>query len=116
VVAGKSTVEIDGLQAAWSTAGDRPEFYIRLAAEERFHIVRLTPVKAARLVQTWNILPVTKEVMEETLIVETFKQQLAEGLFKIWPTKPVAPGEYAVVEYTEGKGNIQVWDFRLNAK
>ncbi len=116
IVAGKSTVEIDGLQAGWSVSGDRPEFYIRLAAEERFHIVRLTATKTARIVQTWNIIPVTKEVMEEAQIVETFKQQLAEGLFKIWPTKPIEPGEYAVIEYTEGKGNIQVWDFHLNAK
>jgi len=32
-------------------------------------------------------------------------------LYKIWPTKPLEPGEYAVVEYTDGKVNIQVWDF-----
>ena len=114
IVAGKSTVEIDGLKAQWSTTGDRPEFYIRLASEERFHIVRVTPAKASRIVQTWNTIPVTKELIEEAQVIETFKQQLAEGLFKIWPTKPIPPGEYAVIEYTEGKGNIQVWDFHLS--
>ena len=63
--------------------------------------------------QTLNKIPVTDEIVEDTDIVETFKQQLAEGLYKIWPTKPLEPGEYALVEYTEGKANIQVWDFSV---
>jgi hypothetical protein len=41
---------------------------------------------------------------------------MAEGLYKIWPTKPLEPGEYAVMEYTDGKVNIQVWDFAYDPK
>ncbi len=50
--------------------------------------------------------------------MEIFRQQVDDGLYKIWPTKPIEPGEYAVVEYTEGKVNVQVWDFAYdpNAK
>ena len=113
IVAGKATVELDGAASAFTVKGDRPEFYIRLAADERFGLARLKPGKNSRIVQTWNIIPVTKEIVEETDAVELFRQQVAEGLYKIWPTKPIAPGEYAVIEYTEGKGNLQVWDFRL---
>ena len=113
VVAGTATVELDGLKATLTVAPGQPEFYIRLAAEERFAIIRLTPAKTSRIVQKWNIVPVTKEIVEETDVIETFKQQLADGLYKIWPTKPLTAGEYAVVEYTEGKGNIQVWDFSV---
>ena len=43
--------------------------------------------------------------------VESFRQQIADGLYKIWPREPLAPGEYALVEFTEGKGGTQVWDF-----
>lgn len=111
VVSGKATVEIDGLKAPITLTAERPEFHIRLAAEERFAIIRLTPAKTSRIAQKWDILPVTKEIVEQTDTVETFRQQLAEGLYKIWPTKPLTAGEYAVVEYTEGKGNLQVWDF-----
>jgi hypothetical protein len=107
---------VDGLQAPITLTSERPELYIRLAAEERFQMVRLTPTKLSRVVQKWNIIPVTKEIVEETDVVETFKQQLAEGLYKIWPTKPLTPGEYAVIEYTEGKGNTQVWDFSVAGK
>ncbi|HYO81592.1 MAG TPA: hypothetical protein VES20_09335, partial [Bryobacteraceae bacterium] len=113
MIAGKSTVELDGVKAAWTVPGTRPEFYIRMADEERFAIIRLIPGKATRVVQKWDIIPVTKEIVETTDTVETFKQQLAPALYKIWPTKPLTAGEYAVVQYTEGKGNIQVWDFSV---
>ena len=39
------------------------------------------------------------------------RHQVADVLYKIWPQQPLEPGEYAVVEYTEGKGNTQIWDF-----
>jgi hypothetical protein len=48
--------------------------------------------------------------------VDVFRRQLDDALYKIWPEKPLEPGEYAVVQYTEGKGNLQVWDFRLAVK
>jgi hypothetical protein len=34
-------------------------------------------------------------------------------VFKFWPMKPLDPGEYAVVQYTEGRVDTQVWDFGL---
>ncbi|MEJ7604735.1 MAG: hypothetical protein WKF37_00315 [Bryobacteraceae bacterium] len=111
--AGKATVEIDGVKSETVYAESRPEFYIRLAAEERFAIVAVAPSKKSRIVQKWNIVPVSKEIVEENEIIETFKQQLGEGIYKIWPTKPLLPGQYAVIEYTEGKGNIQIWDFAV---
>ena len=88
------------------------------AAEERFGIIRLNPAKGVRIVERLTIMPVTKETIEEQDQVEIFRQQVDDGLYKIWPTKPIEPGEYAVVEYTEGKVNVQVWDFAYdpNAK
>jgi hypothetical protein len=49
-------------------------------------------------------------------MVEILKIELASGLYKIWPKEKLEPGEYAVVEYTENKLNIQVWDFAIQAK
>jgi len=34
-------------------------------------------------------------------------------LFKIWPEKPLEPGEYALLQYTESKVDPQVWDFSV---
>lgn len=116
ILAGKSTIELDGLKSAFVVDSERPEFYFRLAKAERLAIVRTKPGKTSRILQTLNIIPVSKEIIEETDIIETFKQQLADGLYKIWPTKPIQPGEYAVVEYTEGEANIQAWDFSVTVQ
>jgi hypothetical protein len=116
IVSGKATLEIKGESSPTKVTSDRPEFYISLSADERFGIVRLKPAKGVRIVERLTILPVVKETVEEQDQVEIFRQQLDEGLYKIWPTKPIEPGEYAVVEYTEGKVNMQVWDFAYDPR
>jgi hypothetical protein len=53
-------------------------------------------------------------VEEDPEMVETLQQQLdANLLYKIWPKDPLPPGEYAVIEYTQGKLTMQVWDFAI---
>lgn len=111
VVSGKATVEIDGTRSTFTVSMDTPEFYIRLSAEERFGIVKLAAKKESRVAQKWTIIPVSKEIVDEMETVEVFRRQVAEDVYKIWPMKPLAAGEYAVYQYTEGKGNIQLWDF-----
>ena len=113
LVPGKATLELDGLRAPLSIANREPQFYIRLSNEERFGIVRLSEHKGNRVVEKLTIVPVANETVEEPDLLETFRKQVGEGLYKIWPSKPLDPGEYAVVEYTEGKVNMQVWDFSV---
>jgi hypothetical protein len=111
-VSGKQTLELDGETAELRILEKRPEFYFRLSAEERFAIVKLTPTKkGARLVEKLEVIPVTKEVNETREEIDTFKKQVGDLLFKIWPEKDLDPGEYALIQYTEGKVNPQVWDF-----
>jgi hypothetical protein len=111
LVPGKATLELDGPHSAQGTANRSPEFYIRLSDEERFGIVRLGQHKGNRVVEKLTIEPVIKETTQEPDLVEVFRQQVADGLFKIWPQKPLEPGEYAVVQYSMEKVNMQVWDF-----
>jgi hypothetical protein len=111
VVSGKVTVELDGEHSATIVTSPQPEFYFRLASIERFAIVKLGAKKSARVVQTWNIMPVTNEIIEDNQVTAILNRQLQDDLYKIWPTEPLKAGEYAVVEYTAGHRNIQVWDF-----
>jgi hypothetical protein len=111
IVSGKGTVELKGEHSLNKVAAARPEFYISLAAEERFGIIKLKPEKGVRIVEKLTMIPVTNEIVEQQEQIEIFRQQVDSDLYKIWPTKPLEPGEYAVVEYTDGKVNIQVWDF-----
>ena len=112
-VAGKGTLELSGAHSPNVFTNPEQEFYIQLSETERFGIAKLTSKGAVRIVENLTFVPVTKEVVEEPTMVETFQTQLADGLYKIWPKQPFEPGEYAVVEYTEGKLNIQTWDFAI---
>lgn len=112
LVSGKATVEIDNDHSLNIVHNDRQEFYIQLEGDQRFGIVKLTPHHGVRIVERLTILPVVNQAAEEMDQVPIFRKQLTEsGLYKIWPEKPLEPGEYAVVEYIEGKMNTQIWDF-----
>ncbi len=113
IVPGKSSVELKGDAADYRAAGDKPEFYIRLSDDERFAIVKLSKKKNARLLENVSILPVTNEVIEDLKLVATFKKQVSDRMYKIWPEQPLEPGEYALVQYTDGALNWQVWDFGI---
>jgi len=115
MVPGKGTLELSGAHSANVFTNPEQEFYIQLAETERFGIAKLTSKGAVRIVENLTFMPVTKEVVEEPTMVETFQKQLADGLYKIWPKQAFEPGEYAVVEYSEGKLNIQTWDFAIQA-
>ncbi|MCS7024281.1 MAG: hypothetical protein NZV14_05735 [Bryobacteraceae bacterium] len=111
MIAGKATLELDGETSAFVVKQAVPEFYFRLSAPERFGMVKLTPSKGVRIVEKISIVPVSKEMIEEPILVEVFRRQVGEDLYKVWPVEPLEPGEYALVQYTEGKVNMQVWDF-----
>ena len=115
LVPGKASVVIKGEHSKFVVTEDRPDFFLRLAKQERFGIISLTPKRDVRLVENISIIPVTKQNVEERKQMDAFQQQLDAGLFKVWPEKPLAPGEYALVEYSDdqenGEVDLLVWDF-----
>jgi hypothetical protein len=115
MVTGRQTLELDGESSEMRVTETRPEFHFRLANEESFAIIKLTRKKGARVVETVEIAPVVKEVAEHREEVPTFKKQESDMLYKIWPEHDLEPGEYALVEYTETRVNIEVWDFGVGA-
>jgi hypothetical protein len=113
IVPGKGTLELAGTHSPNVFTNPEQELYLQLSETERFGIAKLASKGGVRIVENLTFMPVTKEVVEEPTLVETFQKQLADGLYKIWPRQPFEPGEYAVIEYTEGKLNIQIWDFAI---
>jgi hypothetical protein len=117
MVSGKGTLELQGAHSQNVFTNPEQEFYFQLSATERFGIAKLNPKGTVRIVENLTFVPVTKETVEELEMVPSFEKQLADsGLYKVWPKEPLPPGEYALVEYTEGKLNIQVFDFAIKAK
>ena len=116
IVPGKATLELQGAHSANVFSNPDQEFYIQLSDPERFGIAKLKIAKDVRIVENVTIMPVTNETVEEPEMVEIFQKQLTPGgLYKIWAKQSLPPGEYAVVEYTEGKVNMQVWDFAMKS-
>ena len=112
LVPGKATVELEQAHSLNISKVDRPDLYIQLDKEEHFALIKLTPHHEVRIAERVSILPVVKESVEEVDEIEIFKKQMTEsGLFKLWPQKPLTPGEYAVIQYTPGKMDPQIWDF-----
>jgi len=117
VVTGKGTLELQGAHSQNVFTDGEQEFFIQLSETERFGIAKLTIKGDVRIVENLTFVPVTKETIEEPTMVDCFRQELTpDGLYKIWAKDPLEPGEYAVVEYTESKLNIQVFDFSIKAK
>jgi len=114
LIPGKATLELQGEHSSNIVKESTPEFFLQLSEFESFGLIKLVPEKGVRIVERITIIPVTKENMEERQLLQTFTKQLSDnGLYKIWPVDPLPQGEYAIIEYTEGKINPQVWDFRI---
>lgn len=111
IVAGKATLELKGEHASFVVHDTEPEFYLRMENQTRFGIVQLTPKKGARIVEDVDIAPITNENFENPKQIPTFQRELMSGLYKIWPEKPLRPGEYALVEYTGEDIDMRIWDF-----
>ncbi len=115
MVAGKADVEMDGEHSPTRIDVADPEFYLRLDQPERFGIIHLTPRKGKRVAEKLTIVPVAEQTIEDPDLIEVIRKQVGENLYKLWPMKPLPPGEYAVVEYTENELNMQIWDFSCTA-
>jgi hypothetical protein len=90
-VSAKANLELDGLHAQTIFTNPEQEFYIQLSAEERFGIVQLTPAKrASGSSKRSACFRSAKEVVEEPIEVQVFQKQMTQdGLYKLWPMKPM---------------------------
>lgn len=114
MVDGVSLMELPGERSPNVVHGDRPEFFLQLSLDDSFGIVKVTGGKGVRVVEKVTVESLSKEIAEERELVKTFTKQLTQsGLYKIWPQDSLPKGEYAVIEYTEGKADARVWDFRI---
>jgi len=116
---GKSTLEMNGAHSANVFTDPEQEFYVQLGEPQQFGIIKLTPnaKTSVRIVENITTNPVVKDMIaEERSMVDILQRQMGDGLYKIWPKEKLEPGEYAVVQFTDGKVDIQVYDFAIKGK
>ena len=116
LVPGKAVVIIKGSRAKFTESDERPEFYFRRDKQERFTIVKVTPTKKeTRIVESLSIAPVVNQASEQRKEIPVFQQDMGNGLFKLWPEKPLDAGEYAIVQFGTDDDpsaiDLLVWDF-----
>jgi hypothetical protein len=118
MINGTGTLEIEGAHSLNVFTNPDQEFYIQLSDSEPFGLIALRSSKSGiRVVEDLKFIPETKEVEEQLDPIEIIQQELAPGgLYKFWAKDSLRAGDYAVVEYTLGKLNIQVWDFAIKPK
>ncbi len=115
VVAGKATIEIPNEHSLMVLTDPRPGvLYSAFPAGQFRHREARRRKGGVRIVERITVAPVVNEITEERDSSPIFTKQLTDGgLYKIWPQDPLAKGEYAVIEYEEGKSDPRVWDFRI---
>jgi hypothetical protein len=116
MTAGRNFVEMKGLRSPHVIHTDRPEFYFRLDRQQMFGFVRVSRHKENRLVQIWEIIPVSKQIIETQEDLEDFRREAGPLLYQLWPRKPLEPGQYALVTYSPGEANVRAWDFAYAAE
>jgi hypothetical protein len=111
LVAGRNYVEVKGARSSNVVREARPEFFIRLHTHQKFAFVRVTERKGNRTLQTWDVIPITKQIMETQDEIQDFRREAGPMLYQLWPREELSPGEYALITFAPGEGNIRAWDF-----
>jgi len=117
------SIALKGEHARIQSHVSQPAIYLDIAPDpetqslplsERFRIARLEPKKDARVVANLKIA-ITGKVNQQEFYLPTTAEQLPGGWIRLKPTRPLPPGEYAVVEILGPKTiNLYVWDFGVN--
>ncbi len=115
MIAGKKKLYVEGEHAELVVKENKPIFYVRQSALTLFGMVKATEEKQRRVMQVIQTVPKVNEMYEEQAEVEVFRQQLAAGVYRVWPVQPLEPGEYAVIDFTPGEADLRVWSFRVPA-
>jgi hypothetical protein len=140
----KQTIELEGAHASMQSHVPVPSLYINIdtppdeteatAREQksgpqqpqqpmqamvpfdRFRIVHAEVKNGKRIVGDVKRSP-TGKMSQEQHFVKTTIDRISGGWFKVTPTEPLQPGEYALVEMMGKEGmNLGVWDFGVNPK
>jgi hypothetical protein len=130
IASAKQAIEVPGPHAKVQAHASVPSIYVNVAQQDkteaqdqpgqdaqpwdRFKVVRADAKQDKRVVGNIKIA-VYGKVSQQQKFVPTTAEKLTGGWVKVTPTKPLDPGEYALVEMLGKEGmNLYVWDFGVN--
>ncbi len=122
VLKSRSLVVLPGVKAAVRISVPQPTFYLQFAdaSGTKLELIPLRSGKGARVVEKIERAVIGKP-SEVRSVLPAERAEIAPGLFKIKPSQPLAPGEYALGELlvvqqgkaSQEKLNLELWDFGI---
>jgi hypothetical protein len=112
LVPGKRKLLVEGKFSNFLIADAVPIFFIRDPQLVHFAVIKLTEDKRRRLAQIIEVAQ-DQQFFEQQEEVQVFRQQLASGVYRVWPTQDLPPGEYAFINFTPGELDLRVWSFAV---
>jgi hypothetical protein len=112
-----SLVVLDGAKAAVRLGSPQPAFYVQSAdgLGAKLQLIRVKPAKDSRVVEQVDAGRAgIGKATEVRAAVALERTQISPALYKLKPTQPLEPGEYALGELVQEKLNLDVWDFGLD--
>ncbi len=113
----RSLVVLDGGKAAVRLSTPQPAFFVQSAdgLGAKLELIRVKPAKDSRVVEQVDAGRAgIGKATEVRAAVPLERTQISPVLYKLKPTQPLEPGEYALGELVQEKLNLDVWDFGLD--
>ena len=114
----KITIQLEGTSAELKLATLTPVFYVYLPGERggQLSLFRMIVTKSARVLKEVSHSKITGSEQEKAQeYVYTPSLRIAENVYKVFPEKPLAAGEYCLVELSPAQNQYtpSVWDFSI---
>ncbi len=111
----RALVVLPGAQAAIRFSAAQPVFFIQLndTSGTGLELIPVKPGKEARLVEKIQVGMGIGKAGEVRAAIPLERSEVAPGVYKLRPTRPLAPGEYALGELVQQKLNLELWDFGI---
>jgi hypothetical protein len=117
VIPSRSTVDLPGPHASFRTTNPTPEFYFRTADLGEPQIELLVAHEQGNKRQIEKIDTLFGEQNHKGKTIPLQEWQVAKGLYRFTLGQSLAPGEYALAQFSPKEGiNLLLWDFGVDAR
>lgn len=111
----RAFVILPGARSPVRVMSIEPAFYVQSADGfgAKVELIAVKPRKESRQVEKVEWRGGLAKPAELHSAVPLQRAEIAPGLFKLTPTAPLEPGEYALAELIQTKLNLDLWDFGI---
>lgn len=116
IIPSQTSVELPGQRAKFRITNPTPEFYFRTSddVEPQVELIQAHVKGDKRHIENIDSLFGQRSDNGKTILLQTW--QVAKGVYRFTLGQALAPGEYALAEFSPKEGiNLLLWDFGVDA-